>query len=233
MSLFLGVDLTSAAKTPTAYALLDERLEIQTLDFFREDAELVGKANEHQPSLIGIDAPLSLPLGWHCLENPCSCNACLSPTLDKTRTAEVELSARRIPFYWTTRRSIIKKMVYRAISLRSALESRGHHVIEVFPYATKMRLWGRQMPKKNTPEGVTFLRQKLELLLPNLGQRWSDLDHDRADALMATYTVWLHHRGQTESLGIAAEGQIVIPREGLAPSLRVSGNIAPENQQHT
>jgi len=218
VTLFLGVDLTSAAKTPTAYALLNERLAIQKLDYFSGDAELASLADEHQPTLIGIDAPLGLPLGWNCLEDPCTCNTCFCPTLDKRRTAEMELSARHIPFYWTTRRSIIKKMVYRAISLRSALESRGHHVIEVFPYATKVRLWGKQMTKKNTPEGITFLKQKLELLLPNLGQQLSDLDHDRADALLAAYTAWLHYRGQTEALGVAAEGQIVIPREGPPPS---------------
>ncbi len=218
MPLFLGVDLSSAANTPTAYALLDERLEIQELDFFREDAELVSLADEHQPSLIGIDAPLGLPLGWNCLEDPCSCGACFNPALDKRRAAERELSALRIPCYWTTRRSIIKRMAYRAIGLRSTLESRGHHVIEIFPYATKVRLWGKQMPKKNTPDGIAFLKQKLEFLLPNLGQYRSDLDHDCADALLAAYTAWLHHRGQTEALGIAAEGQIVIPREGLAPS---------------
>lgn len=227
MAGFLGVDLTSSERKPTAYALLSEDLEIEALSTFHQDEEFFSLVRNYGPVIIGIDAPLGLPLGWHCLKDPCNCGQCFGPTVNLRRACEVELLRLKISFYWTTRKTFIKEMIYRAIAMRRNLESEGNSVVEVYPYATKVRLWGKQIPKKNTPAGILFLKQKLELLLPNLGQHRSDLDHDRADALLAAYTAWLHHRGHTEALGIAAEGQIVIPREGLAPSLRADVVVAP------
>ena len=213
---YLGVDLTASARTPAAYALLDERLAVTALGFFRADEALLDLLAEHRPDIVALDAPLGLPGGWSCLDDPCSCNECSDAALDKRRTSEIELRRRGIPCYWTTRRSIIKQMVYRGIRLRSMLESRGCCVLEIFPYAAKVRLWGKQLPKKHRPEGIAYLREALLGLLPSLGEASAELDHDRADALLAAYTAWLHVRGDTEILGGAVEGQIVIPKEGLA-----------------
>ncbi|MEK7216860.1 MAG: hypothetical protein AAB289_14840, partial [Chloroflexota bacterium] len=83
--------------------------------------------------------------------------------------------------------------------------------LEVYPYGTKVRLWGRAIPPKTRPEGLAWLRDRLAGLLPSLGPRAETLTHDEADALLAAYTSWLHAGGHTETLGVAEEGQIVLP----------------------
>ncbi|MCK4964651.1 MAG: hypothetical protein KAS54_06185, partial [Dehalococcoidia bacterium] len=70
------------------------------------------------------------------------------------------LSRCRIPCYYTTKRSIIKDMVYRAIALKDEITARGYQVIEVYPYAAKVRLLGRHIPKKITPEGIAKVMVK-------------------------------------------------------------------------
>lgn len=208
---YLGIDLTASAKRPSGVALLSEGLEVLHAGTLRRDADLLTLVAGAQPLLVSIDCPLGLPLGWDCLDLECSCGQCDCPTEDRRRRCEVELAARRIPCYWTTRRSIIREMVYRGMELRYHLEKRRVQVLEVYPYGTKVHLWGRGMPPKTRPEGLAWLRARMAQLLPSLGQRVESLTHDEADALLAAYTAWLHARGRTETLGLKEEGQIVLP----------------------
>ena len=180
MTSYLGVGLAASAARPAAYALLAEDRTVLELGDFGPDEELLRLAVEHRPAVIAIDAPLGLPAGWECLDDPCSCGQCEDPEADRRRAAERQLIARKIPFYWTTRRSIIRAMVYRGMELRYALERRGFLVLEVYPYATKVRLWGRRIPKKSSPEGQRFLQQRLRQMLPSLRQ--GPRRHDPADA---------------------------------------------------
>jgi predicted nuclease with RNAse H fold len=107
-------------------------------------------------------------------------------------------------------------MVYRAMALRRSLEARGIPVIEVYPYASKVRFWGKGMPKKTTPAGRRCLRGELEGLIPNL-EHEGRLGHDQLDAIVAAYTAYLYGRGLAEGVGDRDEGLIWLPR---AVSLR-------------
>ncbi len=49
-----------------------------------------------------------------------------------------------------------KKIVYRAISLKRQLIARGCRVIEVYPYITKVQLFGRHLPQNKTPAGKSL-----------------------------------------------------------------------------
>ena len=108
--------------------------------------------------MIAIDAPLSLPKGLCCLEDICSCQP-ISEV--KGRNCERELAKLGIPCYFTTKKSIIKAMVYRGIRLKTELEAMGYKVIEVYPYASKLRLFGKPIPSKLNPDGLTFLKQRI------------------------------------------------------------------------
>ena len=205
----VGLDLTASSKRKTACVVLDERLRIAACEFLAEDGEIVAFVEEHRPALVAIDAPLGLPLGLCCLEETCSCRPA---SARKGRQCERELSALGIGCYYTTKRSIIKGMVYRAIALKKKLEGRGFAVIEVYPYATKVLLFGK-LPPKTTVAGRRALQARLRRLIPAVPPPQEVLlSHDALDALLAAYTGVLCIQGQTEALGDPAEGLLHIPR---------------------
>ena len=127
------------------------------------------------------------------------------------RECERRLASLGIPCYFTTKKSIIKGMAYRAIELKGKLENRGCEVVEVYPYATKVRLWGKRIPAKSGPEGLAFLRKHLAELIPSLGPYILDFSHHLCDAAIAAYTAYLCHIKEAEWIGEPTEGTIVIP----------------------
>jgi len=103
-------------------------------------------------------------------------------------------------------------MVYRSIDLAHEFESKGCKVIEVYPYASKVCLFGKPIPKKTTKEGLEFLHTRLGKLIPGVSDYEGNLNHDMYDGLVAAYTAYLHAQGKTEAVGLNEEVQIVIPR---------------------
>ena len=205
---FLGIDLTTSPKRGTACAVLGADLRLQNRVLLGRDKEIVAFVEAHRPALVAIDAPLSLPLGLCCLEEGCSCQP-VSPR--KGRQCERELSVLGIGCYYTTKRSIIKGMVYRGIRLKADLEKQGHTVIEIYPYASKVRLFG-PLPKKTTVAGRRTLQAGLQHLIPSVPSPQKDLfSHDALDALLAAYTGFLYNCGETDALGDPSESLLHIP----------------------
>ena len=205
---FIGIDLTTSPKRETACAVLDAELRLQDRVLLGSDEEIAAFVGAHHPALVAIDAPLSLPLGLCCLEETCSCQP-VSPR--KGRQCERELSALGMGCYYTTKRSIIKGMVYRGISLKADLEKQGHVVIEIYPYASRLRLFG-PLSKKTTVAGRWALQEGLQRLIPSAPSPQEDLlSHDTLDALLAAYTGFLYGCGETDALGDLSEGLLHIP----------------------
>lgn len=208
---YLGFDLTASEKRSSAYAVLDGLGCLEECGTLRSDQDIRQWVIEAGASLMGMDCPLGLPVGLCCLEEDCSC----TPTSAlKGRECERELARRGIGCYFTTKRSIIKAMVYRGMALRDALAGHGVEVLEVYPYAVKVSLWGKPIPRKTTPEGMAFLRERLGDLVPGVASYEDKLNHDLCDAILAAYTAYLHDQGKTEALGIEEEAFIIVPRVG-------------------
>jgi len=205
---FIGIDLTSSPSKPSACVALDGELNLSWFDSLQGDAQIIEAIERCRPGIVAIDAPLGLPKGLCCLEESCSCQVLLPL---KGRICERELSRRGIPCYYTTKRSIIKNMVYRAIGLKNEIDARGCQVIEVYPYATKVALFGPSIPSKSKPAGIAFLRERLATLMPQLIPHISGFNHDLCDALLAAYTAYLYARGEVEIIGDLGEGAICIP----------------------
>jgi predicted nuclease with RNAse H fold len=129
----------------------------------------------------------------------------------KGRWCEQELARLGMPCYFTTKKSIIKNMVYRAIGLRARLERAGLKVIEVYPYASKVRLFGKPVPRKVTLQGLGWLRDKMAMLLPKSSAFLDIWDHNMCDAAVAAYTAFLYYQGLTEKVGRPEDGFIYIP----------------------
>ena len=77
---------------------------------------------------MAIDAALSLPLGLDCLEGT---HDCRRRSESQGQRCERELFQMGIGSYCTTKRSIIKAMVYRGIALKQELGQRGFSVVEI------------------------------------------------------------------------------------------------------
>jgi predicted nuclease with RNAse H fold len=102
-------------------------------------------------------------------------------------------------------------MVYRAMALARKMHGLGSEVIEVYPFGSKVRLFGRPIPSKHTAEGRSFLRERMDGLIPGLSLAEQRLDHDQLDALIAAHTARLYRQGKTEGFGLEDEVRIVVP----------------------
>ena len=114
--------------------------------------------------------------------------------------------------FFTTKRSIIKTLIYRGLEIYRDLMDKGYQVVEVYPYATKVILFGDKLPPKNSARGLAFLKERLSGLIIDMEPYVDDLNHDGCDALLAAYTGSLHEENKTDSLGVAEEGFVVVPR---------------------
>ena len=207
--MFLGIDLTSSENKPTACAVLDHGASLLRLTHVATDDEILALAEDYQPSIVAIDAPLGFPKGMCCLEGSCSCR---SEWEFKGRECEREIIDQGISIYVTTKRSFIKPMIYRGIKLTGALRQRAHEIIEVYPYASKVYLFGKPIPKKTTREGLRFLVDRISDRVAGLTVHRQRLDHDLCDAIVAAYTAYLASVGRTKALGLEDEAQIVVPQ---------------------
>ncbi len=206
--MFFGLDLTSSQSRPSGYAILKQDGSLLELGYLVKDIDVISSVKSHNPLVVAVDAPLGLPKGMCCLEEKCCCTSVWG---NKGRRCERILSGMGIPLYYTTKRSIIKEMVYRAIKLQSDLITYCDQIIEVYPYASKVCLFGKNIPKKTTETGLSFLQQRLNKLIPGVESYRNYLSHNIYDALIAAYTGFLHHNLKTSSLGIAEEVCIVVP----------------------
>lgn len=128
--MYLGLDLTSSGQRRTAAVVPHEELQLIAEGMLRSDEEMADFIGEHRPVMVVIDGPLAFRLGLRCLEENCSCTP-LSKSEGRFR--EHELSRLGMGWYHTTRRPIIKKMVYRGIRLKDQLTSQGYEVIDICP----------------------------------------------------------------------------------------------------
>jgi len=192
---YLGIDLTSSTARPSGYAVLDEQTRLLAVGLAGTNEKILSLASQWRPRLVALDAPLSWP----------------SDPESKGRQCELLLAHEGIGIFRTTRRTIIRGLVERGMALSSDMRSLGLEVIEVYPYGTKVRLFGRPIPKKTTPEGRAWLRQRLEGLVPDLADHRGPLTHDELDGVVAAYTALLRDRGLAEEVGDPAEGRICLP----------------------
>ena len=209
---YVGVDLT-AGRRASDIAALDTSAQRLALARALTDDDLLAALASLDASIVAIDSPMGLPAGLCCLEDSCGC----TPHRQGTgRSAERELARLGISCFWTTKRTIVKAMIYRAMALKDRLEEEGYIVLEVYPYAVKRLLLGRDLPHKAGPAGLRRLVDGAGALLPARAwpAPWAPT-HDQLDALYCAITARLYALGQTESLGDIEEVPIVIPKSPL------------------
>ena len=208
---FWGIDLTSTESKPSACLGLDSKSQLVYLGFITSNRAIVAALSLYSPQIIGIDAPLSLPLGLCCLEEDCPCTPKFP---SKNRQCDQELRRAGIPCYPTSKKTFIKSLIYRGIELKTSIGrelGRAGEVIEVYPFASKVRLFGKTVPRKTTEQGMSFIREKLGDILPSLKPYLETCDHDLCDAAVAAYTALLYHQNRVDALGNSEEELIFVP----------------------
>ncbi|MDA1127538.1 MAG: DUF429 domain-containing protein [Chloroflexi bacterium] len=206
----LGIDLRASGKKPSAVAILDSGSHLTQLGSCYEDSELTDLIDEVRPDLIAIGAPLNLPSGFCCLDQSCDCH--FSVPGRKGRLLERELAKMGISCFYTNKGSIIRELIYRGIRLSQDLKEKGYNVIEVYPHATKMLLFGDKLPPKNSAASVAYMIGHLTPLVSGMDDHSDDLDQNSCDAIINAYTGQLHSRSDTDVLGDPEEGMLVLPK---------------------
>ena len=208
--LYMGVDLKTSTKQQSSLTVVDSDSFLTFIGSFSDDQGLFEVAQRFNPQFIAIGSPLSLPTGLCCLEPACDCR--MESPDRKGRQAELELARMGISCFFTNKGSIIRKLVYRAVALNQQLSESGHRLIEVYPHATKVVLFGDKVPSKNRPESLPFMKERLPNLIEGLDPYMDVLDRSSCDALMNAHTAMLHSREETDLVGSDSEGFIALPK---------------------
>ena len=206
----MGVDLRTSSNLASTVAVLNLQSEVVGVESAHTDDDLTELAEAWCPSIIAIGTPLGLPTGNCCLESSCECRAVNRD--HKGRQSELELSRIGISCFPTSKGSIVRKLIYRGIEVAARLRNAGFEVIEVYPHATKVVLFGDNVPPKKKAGSLQYMRDRLPGLVGGLESRGVKLDWQACDALVNAYTALLHHRNETEWVGNDAEGLVAIPR---------------------
>ena len=206
----MGVDLRASPKRSSTVVVLDKHSSLSYVGSFVDDEELAQLARSLQPQLISIGTPLSLPLGLCCLEPSHPCN--LTVPHRKGRLLELELARMRISCFFTNKGSIIRNLIYRGIELRKRLRESDFEVIEVYPHATKVILFGDKIPPKKSAASLVFFQESLEPLIGCIGSYMAGMDRNGCDAVLNAYTGFLHTQNETDVLGSEEEGTLVLPK---------------------
>ena len=206
----LGIDLRASHKKPSSVAILDSQSHLTELRNCYEDSELTDLVGEVRPDLIAIGAPLNLPSGFCCLDQSCDCRFSIPGR--KGRLLELELAKMGISCFYTNKGSIIRELIYRGIRLSKDLRAQGYDLIEVYPHATKMLLFGDNLPPKNSAASLRYMVDHLKPLVPGMDDHTDNLDKNSCDAIINAYTGQLHAQSETDVLGDPEEGMVVLPK---------------------
>jgi len=183
----MGIDLAGKSENPTGICFLNGN-ELNFSTFFEND-EILNYINRVDPSLIVIDAPLSLPKGRCCLDKSCSCSKG-----GHFRAAEVEIRkyGRTLPLTFRGMRMLTE----RGITIAEKLRQR-YTVLESHPRTTAKIL------------GFSNLKEDLMKYfeLPE------NISEHELDATLLVIAGIFYMDNEFMEFGDAEEGTIILPKE--------------------
>jgi hypothetical protein len=191
--LIVGLDLAGVESRPTGFCMLAD-MKAETF-LIHTDKEILGEIKERRPSVVAIDAPLSLPPGRKSLEERTSVHL---------RECDRELLKRGIKFFPVTL-GPMRKLTERGINLRRVLEAEGFIVIEAYPGGAQDVLG---IPRKQ--KGLEKLKAGLESL--GIKGLKSQISNHELDAVTCAYVGKLFSEGKAVTYGAPNKG-IVMPKD--------------------
>ena len=192
----LGIDLAGSEKRNTGICLMDKGLEVETL-ILNTNKQIIDFVKSQKPKIIGIDAPLCLPKGRHCLREHCK---------GKNHFRECDLRLRKLGIkFFPITLGPMRMLTERGIYLKNVFESLGFEVIESYPGAVQDILG---LPRKS--KGVDFLRKELQKYgIKNLKK---ETTHDELDAICSALMGKFYLENQYTVIGNPKEGLMILPR---------------------
>jgi uncharacterized protein len=189
----VGLDLAGSPRRPTGACRLAGRRAVTRIVF--SDDEILRYVLEDKPSLVAVDAPLSLPPG----------RALIHDRNDSHyRTCDIELRKRKIPFFPITL-GPMRMLTERGMALAFELGRLGIRVIEISPGGAQ-DVWGIPRAARDHAGLVRGLR-KLGLL----GISGKASTHE-LDAATGALVGRLFLEGAAEIYGDFETGAIIMPR---------------------
>ncbi len=193
MESIIGLDLAGVENRPTGICKLTG-MKAKTAEAFSTE-DVLQRTRDSKPSVVAIDAPLSLPPGRKSIEDR---------TGEHLRESDRELLRRGIKFFPITL-GPMRKLTARGIELRRILEGEGFRVIEVYPGGAQDML------------GISRKRQGLDRLKMGLedlgikGIHTAVSDHE-LDAVTCAYVGKLFLEGKAVRYG-PAQDAIIMPKD--------------------
>ncbi len=122
----IGIDLAALPKNRTGMAVYNGRFKCSTL---HSDLEIIEAILSVNPSVIAVDAPLSLPYGRCCFNDEC----CGPRKIRACDRILIGMGHRVFPPGF----SFMKQLTMRGMALKAVLEAEGYRMIEVHPGTAK------------------------------------------------------------------------------------------------
>jgi len=181
----IGIDLAGKPENPTGWALWKSKTVKTSLICM--DNEILEGVARSKPTIVAIDAPLRLPK---------------SGILRKADREMMRKGFRVFPPCLPA----MKMLTLRGMRINKLIVERGYKTIEVHPTSTRKAL---SMPSKDWG--------KIQAILKSIGieedLKVRTLTPHEIDAITSALTAYLHLQNQTEPIGDAEEGYIIIPKK--------------------
>ncbi|MDX2127587.1 MAG: DUF429 domain-containing protein [Chloroherpetonaceae bacterium] len=191
---FFGVDLSAKVDEITGVAAINSNRELVFVNQVKPDIAIRNYIDYHRPSIVAVDAPITLPCGKY--------------GTYASRKCDRDITSLGIPAFAT---SMLAQLTFRAIAIRKTLPQR-YELIEVYPQATKVRLALSVAGKKSSEEVREFTQTRLARIIKNMPRPSNILlTDDELDAILSAYTAFLYQYKLTEGCGDPSEGLIHIP----------------------
>ena len=143
----VGIDLAGSPRRPTGLCVL-RNMTAETHVVFGDD-DILNFVKEARPTLVPIDAPLSLPNGWLTIHDRSG---------EHLRECDRALLLRGIRFFPVTL-GPMRMLTERGLALKRQLAQLGYKAVECFPGAAQ-DLWG--IPRQHRDRlGLLFGLRKL------------------------------------------------------------------------
>ena len=185
-NIIIGIDLAGAEKNPTGWALWKNKV-ISTYHLY-ENQEILEHLTSFEPTLIAIDAPLSLP------------------KKGTMRKADKEMYRRGYQVF-PPRFPAMEKLTLRAMEIIQQIKREELHIIEVHPTSTRKAL---TIPTKDW--------KKIQSVFLHMGLKGDlktrVLTSHEIDVVTATLTGYLYLQGKADLIGDEEEDYIVVPTKG-------------------
>jgi len=189
----IGIDLSAVPKNPTGWALWKNK--VISIGHLYKNEEILKHLTNFEPTLVAIDAPLSLP------------------KKGAMRKADREMYRLGYPVF-PPRFPAMEKLTLRAMKITQEITKDDLDVIEVHPTSTRKAL---KMPAKDWKKIQNiFARMGLEGDLKTRA-----LTPHEIDAATAALTGYLYLQGKIELIGNEEEGYIVVPTKSDWRRLRL------------